>query len=196
MIEENSSGAPESGAPETSATASVPVQETKKKTPASRKTKGETPPAEHPAEIAVIEETGDDSTSPSDEAWGEVETVSADGGNGAKKRKRRRRKPKKAGEEITAEADEEQPENAENQAGQESTRAAHPQPQAKHATPKPQPTRPVIDRDAVAKLARKIFLAEVSEEGVALIDDHSAKDLSRRCFRLSEIFLEEQARRH
>ena len=44
-------------------------------------------------------------------------------------------------------------------------------------------------------MAWKIYLAEVSEEGVALIGDNDAKDLSRRCFRLAEIFVEEQMRR-
>jgi hypothetical protein len=66
--------------------------------------------------------------------------------------------------------------------------------------PRPQPshppqTRPKIDPELLTKMAWKIYLAEVSEEGVALIGDHDAKDLSRRCFRLAEIFIEEQARR-
>ena len=52
-----------------------------------------------------------------------------------------------------------------------------------------------LDSEAVAKLAWKIYLAEVSEEGVALIGDSDAKELSHRCFRLAEIFMEEQARR-
>ena len=47
----------------------------------------------------------------------------------------------------------------------------------------------------VAKKAWKIFLAEVSEEGVALIGDNDARELSRRCFRLAELFIEEQSRR-
>lgn len=47
----------------------------------------------------------------------------------------------------------------------------------------------------LSKLAWKIYLAEVSEEGVALIGDNDAKELSRRCFRLAEIFMEEQTRR-
>jgi len=51
------------------------------------------------------------------------------------------------------------------------------------------------DPQLVAKFAWKIFLAEVSEEGVALIGDSDARDLSRRCFRLAEIFIEEQMRR-
>jgi len=59
-----------------------------------------------------------------------------------------------------------------------------------HAAP-----RPKLDSDEVAKKAWKIFQAEVGEEGLALIDDHDAREISRRCFRLAEIFLEEAARR-
>ncbi len=58
-----------------------------------------------------------------------------------------------------------------------------------------QPPRPKIDPELLTKMAWKIYLAEVSEEGVALIGDADAKDLSRRCFRLAEIFIEEQSRR-
>ena len=47
----------------------------------------------------------------------------------------------------------------------------------------------------LAKRAWKIFLAEVSEEGVSLISDQDARELSKRCFRLAEIFLDEQGRR-
>lgn len=61
--------------------------------------------------------------------------------------------------------------------------------------PQHQPRRKV-DPDKVAKNAWKIFLAEVSEEGVALIGDNDARELARRCFRLSEIFLEEEDRRN
>ena len=59
-----------------------------------------------------------------------------------------------------------------------------------------QPKRPRLDGEIISKLALKIYLAEVSEEGVALIGDNDAKELSRRCFRLAEIFMEEQGRRH
>ncbi len=52
-----------------------------------------------------------------------------------------------------------------------------------------------LDAEQLAKFAWKIYLAEVSEEGVALVGDNDARELSRRCFRLAEIFLEEQARR-
>ena len=60
----------------------------------------------------------------------------------------------------------------------------------------PQPPRKKLDPEKVAKNAWKIYLAEVSEEGVALIADNDARELARRCFRLSEIFLEEEDRRN
>ncbi len=56
-------------------------------------------------------------------------------------------------------------------------------------------SRPRVDPDKVAKNAWKIYLAEVGEEGVALISDNDARELSRRCFRLASIFLEEEGRR-
>jgi hypothetical protein len=62
-------------------------------------------------------------------------------------------------------------------------------------TPQPPQQRPRLDPEQLAKFAWKIYLAEVSEEGVALIGDNDARELSRRCFRLAEIFLEEQSRR-
>jgi hypothetical protein len=71
----------------------------------------------------------------------------------------------------------------------EPTQEQRPRPQAQ------QPPRPKIDPEVMTKMAWKIYLAEVSEEGVALIGDNDAKDLSRRCFRLAEIFIEEQMRR-
>lgn len=54
--------------------------------------------------------------------------------------------------------------------------------------------RPKLDPELVAKKAWKIYLAEVSEEGLALISDQDARELSRRSFRLAEVFLEEAAR--
>ena len=63
--------------------------------------------------------------------------------------------------------------------------------------PAPQPHKPrrKHDPEQIAKKAWKIFLSEVSEEGVALINDNDARELARRCFRLSEIFLDEVDRR-
>jgi hypothetical protein len=73
------------------------------------------------------------------------------------------------------------------------------QPEARDKPPeiRPQPHKPrrKPDPSKVAKNAWKIFLAEVSEEGVALIGDNDARELARRCFRLSEIFLEEEDKR-
>lgn len=65
-----------------------------------------------------------------------------------------------------------------------------------NAQKRPLPTpRKQADPKEIAKKAWKIFLAEVSEEGVALISDNDARELSRRCFRLAELFIEEQSRR-
>lgn len=61
--------------------------------------------------------------------------------------------------------------------------------------PRKQKTRLKVDPEKLANKAWKIFLAEVSEEGVALIADNDARELSRRCFRLAEIFLEEEQRK-
>ncbi len=52
-----------------------------------------------------------------------------------------------------------------------------------------------IEPEVLATRAWKIYLSEVSEEGVALIGDTDAKELARRCFRLAELFIEEQMRR-
>ncbi len=79
------------------------------------------------------------------------------------------------------------------------TAESEPSPQARQHSqqqrPQPQIQRSKLDPDQLARFAWKIYLSEVSEEGVALVGDVDAKELSRRCFRLAEIFLEEQARR-
>ena len=131
--------------------------------------------------------------------WAEPEGESA-GGNPSQsegtKRKRRRRKGKgqsavpqngsaPSSEEVYTIATPEQAQPAES-------------PQEQRPRPAPQPhqaQRPKVDPELLTKMAWKIYLAEVSEEGVALIGDNDAKDLSRRCFRLAEIFIEEQGRR-
>jgi len=78
------------------------------------------------------------------------------------------------------------PHRQDNQAGRKEPQNQRP--------PQKQRNRP--DQDKIAKNAWKIFLAEVSEEGVALIGDNDARELARRCFRLAEIFLEEEGRRN
>lgn len=52
-----------------------------------------------------------------------------------------------------------------------------------------------LNAKSVSKKAWKIFLAEVGEEGLALIGDKEGKDLTKRSFRLAEIFQEEEQRR-
>lgn len=94
------------------------------------------------------------------------EPPSNDEGSGNKRRRRRRRKGG-AGDDA---------EEPSQQQGQQ------------------QQSRPKLDPEIVAKKAWKIFLAEVSEEGLALISDQDARELSRRSFRLAEVFLEEASR--
>ncbi|MEX1116055.1 MAG: hypothetical protein WEB53_12445 [Akkermansiaceae bacterium] len=158
-----------------------------------------------PTQAPVPEPVNEFKPASSDADWPEPEAAST--GNSAQgegaKRKRRRRKGKGQGAPQAA-----APFGAENSAGQTQDlsepfeqapgppRPAAPQPTMKPpAPPQPAPPRPRIDPELLTKMAWKIYLAEVSEEGVALIGDNDAKDLSRRCFRLAEIFIEEQTRR-
>jgi hypothetical protein len=122
--------------------------------------------------------------------WPEPEAASTGGGAGPEnpKRKRRRKKGKGNNPKNPVVSNDADPQGS----GDVSEPVAPAAPE--QSAPRPQP-RIKLDKEAVAKLALKIYLAEVSEEGVALIGDNDAKELSRRCFRLSEIFLEEQARR-
>jgi hypothetical protein len=107
------------------------------------------------------------------------------------KRKRRRKKGKGGNHQNPPTAgDAESPtQPATAESGETAPASQNQQPRPPH------PPRAKIDSELLAKFAWKIYLAEVSEEGVALVGDNDAKDLSRRCFRLAEIFLEEQARR-
>ena len=57
------------------------------------------------------------------------------------------------------------------------------------------PERLALDPEEVSKRAWKIYLGEVSEEGLALINDNTAREMAKRSFRLAEIFIEEQSRR-
>lgn len=155
---------------------------------------------------------------PSSGEWPEAETISEGSGSGdAKRNKRRRRKGKnnKGVREADAPVD-----NHEDQVIPVVVESSEPAPEAPDSAPapapaptpaaKPQPQqqnpqhqqqrpqqhqRTPIDPQVLAKKAWKIFLAEVSEEGVSLINDNDARELSRRCFRLAEIFLDEQGRR-
>ena len=61
------------------------------------------------------------------------------------------------------------------------------QPQQPQATPQ-------VDPQELVRRAWKIFLGEVTEEGLALMDDRTAAEASRRAFRVAELFLIEAAR--
>jgi hypothetical protein len=162
-------------------------------------------PVSAPLETAVQPEAPQSASTEND--WPEPEAAST--GNPAQsegaKRKRRRRKGKGKGdaphnagapghESPAAPADDE---TSEQQATPQSPRPPAGPPPFKAPQPpyQQQPPRAKIDPELLTKMAWKIYLAEVSEEGVALIGDNDAKDLSRRCFRLAEIFIEEQTRR-
>ena len=148
-----------------------------------------------------------------DGEWPEPEAASS-GGSGSQtdsaKRKRRRRKGKGQsggaqagnGGQLAEEShggalaelkSQEFPQESRPRPVQAAQQAQVPQAQPQqHGSHAP---RPKVDPELLTKMAWKIYLAEVSEEGVALIGDNDAKDLSRRCFRLAEIFIEEQMRR-
>lgn len=138
---------------------------------------------------------------PAAEDWPENEAESAGGSPSqtteSAKRKRRRRKGKGqgSGAQNAGEALRDEAQLAAVTEPKSSEPAQEPRPRPHQGAPAPQPPRPKIDPELLTKMAWKIYLAEVSEEGVALIGDNDAKDLSRRCFRLAEIFVEEQMRR-
>ncbi len=105
-------------------------------------------------------------------------------GNSKKRRRRKKKHGQSQGQQVQAvapAADYYPPQVAE---------AVAPAP-VMHAAP-----RPKLDSEEVTNKAWKIFISEVGEEGLALIDDHDAREISRRCFRLAEIFLEEASRRN
>jgi hypothetical protein len=141
------------------------------------------------------------------EEWPEPESASNGGTAGpseTNKRKRRRRKGKgqSNGPANAEQPAQEQPNHADTELLEPTDEpAASPPPRpivVSQPFPKPpqnQPQRLKIDPELLTKMAWKIYLAEISEEGVALIGDNDAKELSRRCFRLAEIFIEEQSRR-
>ena len=122
-----------------------------------------------------------------------VETPAPEPGGSSKKRRRRKKKHGQGaqpGQPQHPHAVSAPSEAATHAPSVISVEPAHSHAPAMHAAP-----RPKLDPEQVAKKAWKIFQSEVGEEGLALIDDHDAREISRRCFRLAEIFLEEAARR-
>mgnify|MGYP000750889431 CR=1 FL=1 len=57
------------------------------------------------------------------------------------------------------------------------------------------PQAPTLDGKKVAARAGKRFRAEVSEEGLARVDDQTAREAARRAFRCAEFFRMEESRR-
>ncbi len=51
-----------------------------------------------------------------------------------------------------------------------------------------------VDSKTLAKKAWKIFESEVTEEGLALLDDNGLRDYARSSFNAARIFLEEKSR--
>lgn len=54
--------------------------------------------------------------------------------------------------------------------------------------------RPPVNEDHLRKKAWKIYGSEVTEEGLALLDDSGLRDYARASFNAARIFLEEQGR--
>jgi len=137
-----------------------------------------------PVAEAQVEDSGEKETKVvvDEPEWTESVPESVGGvapeGEGGSKRKRRRRKGKGGGGAASA-----------GEVASEGTVATIslpvPQPASKHR----------VDPGALTKAAWKIYLAEISEEGVSLVGDQDARELARRCFRLAEIFLDESGRR-
>jgi hypothetical protein len=177
-------------------------------------------PAAEPAPVVTSaeSESADDANDaePAAADWADPETSGGGSGSETAKRKRRRKKGKGGGQAPAVQetvmplvadsaqsgddapeppAPRERPERQVERHSERPERAERPE-----RTERPQPPLPVqqrskVDPEELAKRAWKIYLAEVSEEGVALIGDADARELSRRCFRLAEIFIEEQSRR-
>ncbi|MEG0143053.1 MAG: hypothetical protein RSA21_03075 [Akkermansia sp.] len=58
------------------------------------------------------------------------------------------------------------------------------------------PDRPKdLDFKDLSKRAWKIFLGEVTEEGIALMDDNTSRETAKRAFRIAEFFIIEENRR-
>lgn len=135
--------------------------------------------------------------------WPEPEAAS-NGNQGAaegakRKRRRRKGKGKSEGGQQSDHFAQEQTHSVNTDSDDEVEQAPVPKPlaalQPAKGSPQQQHQRVRVDPEVLTKMARKIYLAEIGEEGIALISDNDAKDLSRRCFRLAEIFVEEQSRR-
>ncbi|MGJ8644467.1 MAG: hypothetical protein ACSHX9_13745 [Luteolibacter sp.] len=143
------------------------------------------------------EESKSADTAGSDEPAPQIEDSSTEEGADAKpeqKRNNRRRRGKKSSKDDSEEvADEETINLSDGDSQSKGDEENFSRGQGRN--PRKKRARINVDPEQVAKKAWKIYLAEVSEEGVALIADNDARELARRCFRLAELFLEEEQRK-
>ncbi|MEI8037084.1 MAG: hypothetical protein WCJ14_01725 [Verrucomicrobiota bacterium] len=164
-------------------------------TPRPRKPAKDTPPAAALPDFSVAAPLPPQvaESQPQRTDWPEPDAASPGAAGPAEhaKRKRRRKKGKGNAPQPQLAGQDEEPFPLEP--GEPAPPAAVPAPHGQPAHPGHAP-RVRIDPEVLATRAWKIYLSEVSEEGVALVGDNDAKDLARRCFRLAEIFIEEQAR--
>ena len=170
------------------APAETPAAKTARKRPSVRKTAKARPAAETDAAPAAEAPAAREAAPAPEPAPERTPSASAgEPGGNSKKRRRRKKKHGKQPQQQSQHPHAVAPHGEAPATAQPAEQASTPM---MHATP-----RPKLDSDLVARKAWKIFQAEVGEEGLALIDDHDAREISRRCFRLAEIFLEEAARR-
>jgi hypothetical protein len=194
---ETSSNPPAEGAPRVRRISNPRIKKPTKPAAATDADANDSPPPADPPKSSGFPDFSEPTDEPSSRGdWPEPEAASSGAASSPEnpKRKRRRKKGKGGGNNLqnAAPGNEVEPISAANGEAQE---PSAPQSQAQQPRPQHQAPRPKLDPELLAKFAWKIYLAEVSEEGVALIGDNEAKELSRRCFRLAEIFMEEQTRR-
>ena len=168
--------------------AKAKVAETAAEAPVSEPVEAKSEPA------AEVSESFEEAPESND--WPETEPATVGGqtpSEGGSKRKRRRKKGK--GGQNPQNNPQQAPVSADGEPTIETVVENAPAQPQRHQHPQQQQQRPKVDPELLAKFAWKIYLSEVSEEGIALINDNDAREISRRCFRLAEIFLEEQGRR-
>jgi hypothetical protein len=128
--------------------------------------------------------------------WPEPETVQGGGEGSSSSGKRKRRRKKKGGQGgAQIQGSQESSSSLKSSPGSFSGDEGVSSPSAKPQSAQPSGPRVPIDQDDLAKKAWKIFIGEIGEEGLALVGDQEGRELSRRSFKLAEIFLEEKARR-
>lgn len=128
--------------------------------------------------------------------WPEPETVQGGSEGSSSNGKRKRRRKKKGGQGgVPTQGSQDGSSSLRHSPGSASGEEGVSSPSPKPHSAQPSGPRIPIDQEDLAKKAWKIFLGEIGEEGLALVGDQEGRELSRRSFKLAEIFLEEKARR-